>query len=132
MNSQPVLILGDHARVDLVKVLSSIGFAPQVRGSMQHCLEKLRQEKFAAILVDREFTRADVLEFILNVRDIDEDTPILVIGPPGTERIEKAILKQGYTALMSEPESEGRLADKLAEILSKGPAGASKISRSTL
>jgi DNA-binding NtrC family response regulator len=118
MNSQTVLILGDHARVDLVAVLSRAGFAPQVRGSVQHCLDKLRQEKFAVILVDREFTRADVLEFILNVRDIDQNTPIVVIGPGRDEKIDKTILKQGHTALITEAESDDKLGDKLAQVLS--------------
>lgn len=126
MDSQPVLILGDHARVDLVKVLSSIGFAPQVRGSMQHCLDKLRQEKFAAILVDREFTRTDVLEFVLNVRDVDENTPIVVIGPGHDEKIAEALLKQGHTALITDAEGDNKLADKLVQVLSKPRAVDSK------
>ena len=117
MNLQAVLVLGNHANRDLVEVLSSIGFEPQVRGSMQHCLDKLRHEKFAAILIDRKFTRADVLEFILNARDIDEKVPVVVIGYGTDEKYDRKIAKQDRTIILSEVESEDKLAEKLAQVL---------------
>jgi len=119
MNSQAVLVLGNHAHRDLVEVLSGLGFASQVWGSMQHSLDKLRHEKFAAILVDRKFTHADVLEFILNVRDIDKSISVVVIGPAKDERIDRTILKQDHTIILREFESRDRLAEKLAQALNR-------------
>lgn len=119
MNSQAVLVLGNHANRDLVEVLSNIGFAPQVWGSMQHSLDKLQHEKFAAILVDRKFTHADVLEFILNVRDIDKNISVVVIGPAKDERIDRTILKQERTIVLSEVESKDRFAEKLSQALNR-------------
>jgi len=119
MNSQAVLVLGNHANRDLVEVLSGLGFASQVWGSMQHSLDKLRHEKFAAILVDRKFTHADILEFILNVRDIDKNISVVVIGPAKDERIDRTILKQDHTIILREFESRDRLAEKLAQALNR-------------
>ena len=119
MNSQAVLVLGNHANRDLVEVLSGLGFASQVWGSVQHSLDKLRHEKFAAILVDRKFTHADVLEFILNVRDIDKSISVVVIGPAKDERIDRTILKQDHTIILREFESRDRLAEKLAQALNR-------------
>lgn len=119
MNSQAVLVLGNHANKDLVNVLSNIGFAPQVWGSMQHSLDKLRHEKFAAILVDLKFTHADVLEFILNVRDIDKKVPVVVIGTVEDERIDRKIVKQAHTRVLTEVENRDRFVEKLARALNR-------------
>lgn len=119
MDSQAVLVLGNHANKDLVDVLSSIGFTPQVWGSMQHSLDKLRHEKFAAILVDLKFTHADVLEFILNVRDIDKKVPVVVIGPVEDERIDRKIVKQAHTRVLTEIENRDRFVEKLARALNR-------------
>lgn len=119
MNSQAVLVLGNHANRNLVNVLSGLGFAPQVWGSMQHSLDKLRHEKFAAILVDLEFTHADVLEFILNVRDIDKKVPVVVIGTVKDERLDRMLVKQDHTIILREFESKDRLAEKLAQALNR-------------
>ena len=119
MNSQAVLVLGNHAHRDLVEVLSGLGFASQVWGSMQHSLDKLRHEKFAAILVDLEFTHADVLEFILNVRDIDKKVPVVVIGTVKDERIDRMIVKQAHTRVLTEVENRDRFVEKLSQALNR-------------
>ncbi len=117
MNTQFVLVLGNHANRDLVEVLEGLGFASQVWGSMQHSLDKIRHQKFTAILVDQKFTKADVLEFILNVRDIDKKVPVVVIGNGTDEKVARKIAKQGNTTVLSEVESSEKLAEKLEQVL---------------
>jgi len=117
MNSQAVLILGNHVNRDLVQAVASTGFVPQVWGSMRHSLDKLVRERFAAVVIDRKFTHADVLEFILNVRDIDKTIPVVVVGPGQDERIEKKIVNQDHTVVLAELERAETLAGKLAEAL---------------
>lgn len=117
MDSQIVLVLGNIANRDLIEVLSGLGFASQVWGSMQHSLEKLRHQKFTAILVDQKFTHADVLEFILNVRDIDKKVPVVVIGNGADEKITRKIAKQDYTNVLSEVESNDKLTEQLEQVL---------------
>jgi two-component SAPR family response regulator len=117
MNSRDVLVLGNHANRDLVNVLSKIGFIPQLWGSMQHSLDRVRHEKFAAIFIDRKFTRADVLEFILNVRDINREIPVVVIGPAKDERAEKKIRRMAHTIILNGSERNDMLGEKLVHAL---------------
>jgi FixJ family two-component response regulator len=117
MKSQIVLVLGNIANRELIEVLSGLGFASQVWGSMQHSLEKLRHQKFTAILVDQKFTHADVLEFILNVRDIDKKVPVVVIGNGADEKITRKIAKQDHTTILSEVDSNNKLTEKLGQVL---------------
>jgi len=101
MNSQVVLVLSNHANRDLVQTLSRAGFDPQVWGSMRHSLDKLHQQKFAAVIVDRKFTHADALEFILNVRDINQKIPVVVIGSEKDEQMDKEIMRQNRTIILN-------------------------------
>jgi FixJ family two-component response regulator len=117
MNSQNVLVLGNHANRDLVDVLSNIGLSPQLWGSMQHLLDRVRHEKFAAIFIDRKFTRADVLEFILNVRDINQEIPVVVIGPVKDERAEKKIRRMDHTIIFDDSERDDTLGEEIAHTL---------------
>jgi DNA-binding NtrC family response regulator len=101
MNSQAVLVLGNHANRDLVQTLSRVGFTPHVWGSMRHSLDKLRHQTFAAVIVDRKFTHADILEFILNVRDINQNIPVVVIGSGPDEQIDRKIMRQNHTIILN-------------------------------
>ncbi len=117
MNSKDILVLGNHAHRDLTQSLSGVGFIPQVWGSMRHTLDKLLHQRFAAIIVDRKFTNADVLEFILNVRDINKEIPVVVIGPGSDERIDRKIRKQNCTIILNGSDKDGTLGEKLAHAL---------------
>lgn len=115
VNSQAVLILGNYANKNLVQAVASIGLTPQVFASMRQCLGKLVRERFAAVVIDRKSTDADVLEFILNVRDIDKAIPVAVVGRGKDERIEKKIINQDYTVILAELEKVEALAQRLSE-----------------
>lgn len=117
MNSKDILVLGNHSQRDLMQSLSRIGFAPQVWGSMRHTLDKLLHQRFAAVIVDRKFTNADVLEFILNVRDINQKIPVIVIGSGNDERIDRKISKLGQTIILNGSERDDKLGDKLIQAL---------------
>lgn len=123
MNSQAVLVLGNHANRDLVKTLSRVGFIPQVWGSMRHSLEKLVQQRFTAVIVDRKFTNADVLEFILNVRDINQEIPVIVIGSGSDERIDKKIIRLGQTIILNGSGRDDTLGERLARALKDSKNG---------
>jgi FixJ family two-component response regulator len=117
MNSQAVLVLGNHANRDLVQTLWRIGFAHQVWGSMRYSLDKLLHQRFAAVIVDRKFTHADVLEFILNVRDINREIPIVVIGSGKDEQMDQKIKRQNCTTILIGANGKDVPADKLAHAL---------------
>jgi FixJ family two-component response regulator len=117
MNSKDILVLGNHAQRDLMQSLSLVGFVPQVWGSMRHTLDKLLHQRFAAVIVDRKFTNADVLEFILNVRDINKKIPVVVIGSGKDGRIDRKISKLGQTIILNGSERDDTLGNKLIRAL---------------
>ena len=117
MNSKAVLVLGNHANTDLKQSLSNVGFAPEVWGSMRHTLDKLLHRRFVAVIVDRKFTNADVLEFILNVRDINKEIPVVVIGHGNNERIDMKISRIGRTIILNSPERDDTLGEKLKKVI---------------
>ncbi len=86
---------------------------------MQQCLDKLVHERFAAVVIDRKLADADVLELILNVRDIDKTTPVAVIGRGKDEHIERKIIDQDHTIVLAEIEKVETLTQKLTDALHK-------------
>jgi len=117
MISQAVLILGSYANQEYVEALSNIGFVPEVRGSVRHSLDKVRRQRFSGVVVDRKFTNADVLEFILNVRDINPKIPVVIIGFGNDKRIDRKITKQDHTRVLDEFDRGETLAKELTHAL---------------
>jgi DNA-binding NtrC family response regulator len=117
MNSQAVLILGSQANQEYIEALSDLGFETEVRGSVRHSLEKVHHRRFSGVVVDRKFTHADVLEFILNVRDINRTIPVVVIGPGKDEQIEGKINVQDHTIVLNEFDRGQKLAREMANAL---------------
>jgi hypothetical protein len=70
-----------------------------------------------AVIVDRKFTSADVLEFILNVRDINQEIPVVVIGPGSDERIDKKISSLGLTIILNGSRRDDTIGEILANAL---------------
>ena len=101
MKSRNVLILGRQDHHELLHALADMGYAPRVRGSILLCMEKLRSESTAAIVVERDFTHADVLEFVLNVNDLDKRVPVIVLGQPAADRLEQKIAAQKQAVLLN-------------------------------
>lgn len=120
MKPTAVLVLGTRESKGLVEVLFDVGFTPIVRQRMQAVLEKLRPGLFAAIIVDRNHVDVDVLEFVLNVRDIDEQTPIVVIGQATDTQNDQALLSQRRIFLLGEFDAPDRLANELEQVLTVG------------
>ena len=114
MKSEALLIIGSHRSQEYVEALAKMGFVPEVRGSVRHSLDKVRRQRFGGVIVDRKFTHADVLEFILNVRDINRTIPVVVIGIGKNERVEGKITKQHRTRVLDEFDRGQTLARELA------------------
>ncbi len=100
MEATALLVLGSMTERTLVDALFDLGLAPLVRDSMSSALSKLRSERFAAVLLDRDSTDVDALEFVLNVRDIDEHVPVVVVGRAGDGSDEEALRAQPGTQVL--------------------------------
>lgn len=117
MRSQSVLVLGTYANKGLIDILLGIGLAPLVRENIQGVLDKLRHEKFGAILVDQRYANPDVLELVLNVRDIDERVPVVVLGKLSDEAVRKTLASQKQTIVVEDTADGNKLAGRLEQIL---------------
>lgn len=117
MRTQAVLVLGTYANRNLIDELFNIGFSPLVREDIQAALDKLRHEQFAAIIVDGKHVNADVLEFTLNVRDINEELPVVVLGKLANKTVRKTLLSQEHTIVLEETANADKLVEQLEQIL---------------
>jgi len=117
MRSQSVLVLGTYTNKGLIDILLGIGLAPLVRENIQGVLDKLRHEQFGAIVVDQRYANPDVLELILNVRDIDEQIPVVVLGKLSDETVRKTLASQKQTIVVEDTADGNKLAGRLEEIL---------------
>lgn len=75
-----VLILGRREDTDVADLVFESGCTPVFRESIMSAIAALRRGRYAAAMVDCRYTAVDVLEFVLNVRDVDDDLPVLVLN----------------------------------------------------
>ena len=101
-----ILVLGFDEQDDLSNTLFEAGYVPIVRGNMMEALSKLKHEPFAAVLVDKNHSEEDTLEFILNIRDMDGQIPIIVFGTIDNEDENRVLSKQNNTCLVGESYNE--------------------------
>ena len=114
---QAVLVLGTYANKGLIDILFGIGLAPLVRENIQGVLDKLRHEQCAAVIVDFRHANIDILELVLNVRDVDEQTPVVVLGKLTDDTVREMLASQKQTTIVEDTEDGNKLAGRLEEIL---------------
>jgi hypothetical protein len=69
---------------------------------MYTALDKIRHEKFVAVFLDKSRSGVDDLEFILNIRDIGQSIPILIVGKVSDARTISAIREQPNVFLLGD------------------------------
>lgn len=112
-----VLVLGRYADWRLMDAFYNLGLSVLVRETIEAALDRLRHERCAAVVVDRKYTDADILEFVLNVRDVDNDIPVIVIGPLREQAVRKTLDRQDSTITIDEVEDAGALTERLRAVL---------------
>jgi len=117
MYSNTVLVVSERKNNSLSQAITNAGFSLLFQKNMSGALDKLRREKFAAILVDRKRVDIDVLEFVLNVRDFDEQTPVIFIGRLPERNNEATFLTLNNSFLIPSYRNSEELAEKLKEIV---------------
>ena len=75
-----VVVVGSGGRAPLRDALLDAGLTPLEREGIQPVLGTLRHEPTAGIVVDATRGDVDVLELLLNVRDVSTDVALAVIG----------------------------------------------------
>jgi DNA-binding NtrC family response regulator len=114
MRTTAVLVIAANEQSPCVQTLDEMGFIPLVRGDMQGALDTVRREPFAAVCIDGGCERIDVLECVLNIRDVDGQTPVLVIHGNNSRHFARLLARQSNTYLVREC---AELADALDRLL---------------
>lgn len=79
MTNPGVLILGTKDSFALSDMVFDAWATPILRETMLDTLVEMRKQKFFAVVVDYQHIEDDLLEFVLNVRDIDESMRVFVV-----------------------------------------------------
>jgi len=112
-----VLVLGNSRDKAFEQTLSDICFSATFLKSMEGVLHKLRHVQTTAILVDRDQKKADELELVLNVRDMDENIPIILIGSTTDELTELILASQPATFIIPKPIGDPSLGSALRGLM---------------
>jgi DNA-binding NtrC family response regulator len=97
-----VLVLGSKRRKAFLRMLNETELAPVFVSSLEGILHAVRHTQAIAILVDREQRRTDELELVLNVRDLDPQIPIVLIGTSHKDPADEVLSNQRRTFLIPE------------------------------
>lgn len=117
MRLQSVLVFGNYANKGLIDMLFGVGLAPLMRGDIQGVVDKLRHEQFAAVIIDGRHANVDILELVINIRDIDQQTPVVVLGKLTNDAVRQSLVKQKQTTIVEDTEDGNKLAGRLEGIL---------------
>ena len=79
-NNKHVLVLTDNEDNEIVRLLLKCRVVPITQRSILSSLDILRHVDIYAIIIDIELHSVDVIEFVLNARDIT-NVPIFVLDP---------------------------------------------------
>jgi len=120
MKPETVIVLQDHKRGSMIDMLNRQGITPKFTSSIQDVLEKIRHANYDALLVDCNQSRVDVLELILNVRDIEDNLPIILIVGKSTDRhCYEPFFSFSKIYLVNKENGDDWLAQQLQKLLNK-------------
>jgi len=100
-----VMVMGSRRSRPLLQALDKAGLRPVLEQSMPKALTTLEQNRVAAVVVDRPRVDVDALEFVLNVRDVNSQLPVLIVGRSSDRKGDATLAAQDATHLVDEPDS---------------------------
>ena len=106
-----ILIIDDEKaiRKTLSEILSYEGYKIDEAGDGEEGLKKLKEKEFDVVLCDIKMPKVDGLEFLEKSRDINIDTPIIMISGHGTIETAVEAVKKGAYDYISKPPDLNRL-----------------------
>lgn len=106
-----ILIIDDEKaiRKTLSEILSYEGYKIDEAGDGEEGLRKLREKEFDVVLCDIKMPKVDGLEFLEKSREINADTPIIMISGHGTIETAVEAVKKGAYDYISKPPDLNRL-----------------------
>lgn len=110
---RPVLVLGNDRSATFSRTLRDAHLSPTFLKSLDAVVHALRHSQVTAILVDRNQRRVDELELVLNVRDMNGEIPIILIGRSPDKRADPILSAQPATFLIDEAIDDSMLGAEL-------------------
>lgn len=101
MSEDKILTIEGATDSWLPQRLRDWGFAAVTTQSMWTAMSALRTQHFNALAIDLESLEDDVLELVLNIRDINNVIPIIVFGQPEDERLRLALQNRSRVHLLT-------------------------------
>jgi len=80
MTLRAVLVIGSPRNAVLRDALLEAGLTPVFRETILKAIDSLHRDRFVAIVVDEATARVDVLELVLNIRDLDDRLPTFLVA----------------------------------------------------
>lgn len=125
--SPTVLILSPEDRNELVETAFEVGLIPLIRHRLIGALETVRHERLAALIFDIDHSDVDLIELVLNVRDVQKGLPVIVAGLDPSEHERRFISSQNKVHLV--PLKKGVLASSIRQLVGKKKGAGSKKER---
>jgi two-component system nitrogen regulation response regulator NtrX len=106
-----ILIIDDEKaiRKTLSEILSYEGYKIDEAADGEEGLKKLREKEFDVVLCDIKMPKVDGIEFLEKSKDINGDTPIIMISGHGTIETAVEAVKKGAYDYISKPPDLNRL-----------------------
>ncbi len=106
-----ILIIDDEKaiRKTLSEILSYEGYKIEEAADGEEGLKKLREKEFDVVLCDIKMPKVDGIEFLEKSKDINGDTPIIMISGHGTIETAVEAVKKGAYDYISKPPDLNRL-----------------------
>jgi two-component system nitrogen regulation response regulator NtrX len=106
-----ILIIDDEKaiRKTLSEILSYEGYKIDEAADGEEGLRKLREKEFDVVLCDIKMPKVDGIEFLEKSKDINGDTPIIMISGHGTIETAVEAVKKGAYDYISKPPDLNRL-----------------------
>jgi two-component system, NtrC family, nitrogen regulation response regulator NtrX len=110
-NMSNILIIDDEKaiRKTLSEILSYEGYKIDEAGDGEEGLKKLKEKEFDVVLCDIKMPKVDGIEFLEKSREINADTPIIMISGHGTIETAVEAVKKGAYDYISKPPDLNRL-----------------------
>lgn len=112
-----ILVITDDENSKVVQSLMKQKIFPVIRRSIPSAIQILKHLKIQGIIVEDEHKNLDTLEFILNVRDVSENIPILISNRYQKHKVIKQIKKFGQIEIFDE--TDNKIDKKLKSIIAK-------------
>src|SRR5215213_1393151 len=106
-----ILIIDDEKaiRKTLSEILSYEGYKIDEASDGEEGLKKLKEKEFDVVLCDIKMPKVDGIEFLERSREINADTPIIMISGHGTIETAVEAVKKGAYDYISKPPDLNRL-----------------------